>query len=224
MNISVIIPALNEGAGIGTALQQLEGMEGIEIIVSDGGSSDDTLEIAKKYSRVTTSEPGRGRQMNAGVSVATGDLFLFLHADTKLPDNWKDVVISAMSEDQAVCGAFSLGIDSKKNFHRIIAAAANIRTGITNIPYGDQGIFVRRSVFERIGGFREIPIMEDVDLMRRLKREGKVVIQREKAITSARRWEKEGVIYSTFRNWVLITLYYLGVQPERLYRFYKAVR
>jgi len=222
--ISVIIPTLNEEDVIKKTLQGLAKVPGIEIIVSDGGSTDKTVNLCKQFARVINSEPGRGCQMNAGAKEASGDILLFLHADTLLPENWKDKIISAMSNEIIVGGAFSLSIDSGRLSHKIISATANIRSRISGIQYGDQGIFVRRSVFEEIGGFKDIPIMEDVDLMRRLKKVGTVVMLRDKVRTSARRWEKEGVIYTTLRNWLLISLYYMGVSPERLYRFYKIIR
>lgn len=162
--------------------------------------------------------------MNAGASVASGDVLLFLHADTLLPENWEEKLLSAMSDEGVVGGAFTLSIDSARLFHKIIAAAANIRSRVTGIHYGDQGIFVKRSVFDKIGGFKDIPIMEDVDLMRRLKKVGTVVMLKDKVATSARRWDKEGAVHATIRNWLLITLYYMGVAPERLYKLYKMIR
>lgn len=224
MKISVIIPALNEEEVIEKTLRYLMNAPEIEVIVSDGGSMDQTVEIASRHARIVASKSGRGNQMDAGAAEASGDILLFLHADTVLPENWKDEILLAMSDKRVVGGAFSLCIDSDRYSHKIIAAAANIRSRLTSMPYGDQGIFARRSVFESIGGFRDIPIMEDVDLMQRLKRAGKVVLLKDKVMTSARRWEKEGVVYTTLRNWLLITLYYMGVYPERLYRFYKVVR
>lgn len=224
MNISVIIPALNEEEVVEKTLRYLTKVPDVDVIVSDGGSMDRTLEVASRYARIVTSRSGRGSQMNAGAREASGDILLFLHADTVLPENWKDEILLAMSDERVAGGAFSLRIDSDRPSHKIIAAAANIRSRLTSIPYGDQGIFARRSVFEKLGGFRDIPIMEDVDLMQRLKRAGKVVLLKDKVMTSARRWEREGVVYTTLRNWLLITLYYIGASPERLYRFYKVVR
>lgn len=221
MELSIIIPALNEKEVIEKTLMEIVKVPGIEVIVSDGGSTDSTPEISANIARVVKSRPGRGTQMNAGASEASGDVLLFLHADTLLPENWEEKVLSVMSDERVVGGAFSLSIDSAKISHKIIAAAANIRSRVTGIHYGDQGIFVRRSVFEGIGGFRDIPIMEDVDLMRRLKKVGRLVMLKDKVATSARRWDKEGAFYTTIRNWLLITLYYIGVAPRRLYSLYK---
>lgn len=205
-------------------LRAIKNMGEVEVIVSDGGSTDMTVEVARRYARVVTSGRGRGIQMNAGAAGAFGNILLFLHADTILPEHWKASLLSAMSDENVVGGAFSLSIASNKLSHKIIAAVANLRTRIIRIPYGDQGIFVKRSVFEKIGGFKDIPIMEDVDLMRRLKKVGTVVMLKDKVATSARRWDKEGAVYATLRNWLLITLYYIGVAPERLYKFYKMTR
>ena len=224
MNICVIIPVLNEAKVIERNLRDLNKNLITETIVSDGGSSDATVVIASRFAKVVYSNPCRGTQMNFGAKAATCDILLFLHADTVLPDQWRDRILSLMANEGVVGGAFSLSIDSDRLSHRIIAAAANLRSRLTKLPYGDQGIFVKRSVFETIGGFKDIPIMEDVDLMRRLKKSGKVVILEDKVKTLARRWEKEGVVYTTIRNWLLLTLYYMGVTPERLYKLYKAVR
>lgn len=224
MKLSLIIPALNEKEFIEKTLKEIVKVPGVEVIVSDGGSTDRTPEISASAARVVKSMPGRGIQMNTGASVSSGDVLLFLHADTLLPENWEDKLLSAMSDERVVGGAFTLSIDSARLSHKIIASAANIRSRITGIHYGDQGIFVKRSVFEKIGGFKDIPIMEDVDLMRRLKKVGIVVMLKDKVATSPRRWDKEGAVYATIRNWLLITLYYIGVAPERLYKFYKMTR
>lgn len=224
MKLSLIIPALNEKEFIEKTLKEIVKLPGVEVIVSDGGSTDSTPEISASAARVVKSRQGRGIQMNAGASVSSGDVLLFLHADTLLPENWAEKLLSGMSDERVVGGAFTLSIDSARLSHKIIAAAANIRSRVTGIHYGDQGIFVKRSVFEKIGGFKDIPIMEDVDLMRRLKKVGIVVMLKDKVLTSARRWEKEGIAYTTLRNWLLVSLYFMGVPPERLHRFYKTIR
>lgn len=224
MDISVVIPVLNEEKVIERNLRDLNKNLITETIISDGGSNDATVVIASRYAKVVHSNPGRGTQMNLGAKAATCDILLFLHADTILPDQWRARILSSMADEGVVAGAFSLSIESDNLSHRIIAATANLRSRLIKLPYGDQGIFVKRSEFEKIGGFKDIPIMEDVDLMRRLKKSGKVVVLDDKVKTSARRWEKEGVVYTTIRNWLLLTLYFMGVTPERLYKLYKAVR
>lgn len=228
MTISVIIPTLNEEASIAATLKSLVSQnlkaESLEVIVADGGSSDRTVEIARRVVKVVASRPGRGCQMNSGADAASGDILLFLHADTILPANWHEGIISAMTDERVVGGAFSLSIESGRLSHRIIAASANARSRFLGLPYGDQGIFVRKAIFEIMGGYKDLPIMEDVDLVSRLKRLGRLVLLRDKVKTSARRWEKEGVFFTTLRNWLLMTLYSLGVPPVRLYWLYKHIR
>lgn len=224
MDISVVIPVMDEAAVIEKVLRELNKDVTTETIVSDGGSNDATVAIAGRFAKIVHSLPGRGTQMNSGAEAATGDIILFLHADTVLPDQWKEKVLSSMNDKAMVAGAFSLSIDSNRFSLRVIAAAANIRSRLSRTPYGDQGIFVRRAAFEKADGFKNIPIMEDVDLMRRLGKIGRIVILKDKVMASARRWEREGVVYTTFRNWLLLSLYYMGVAPEKLYKFYQAVR
>jgi GT2 family glycosyltransferase len=149
-------------------------------------------------------------------------VLLFLHADTVLPPAAFERIAEAMRDEGCVGGAFDLRIDSRRTGFRVIEKVASLRSRLTRIPYGDQAIFIRASCFRTLGGFREIPLMEDVDLMRRIKRKGwRIVIFREPVITSARRWEKEGLVFGTLRNWFLMTLYLCGVPPERLARYYR---
>jgi rSAM/selenodomain-associated transferase 2 len=224
--VSVIIPVYCEPAIInGTidTVRLLGGGKTAEIIVVDGRAEEETIAaIRDKAVRKLLSKKGRGGQLNRGAAIATGDVLLFLHADTVLPPAAFERIAEAMCDEGCVGGAFDLRIDSTRAAFRIIETAANLRSRLTRIPYGDQAIFLRASCFRTLGGFREIPIMEDVDLMRRVKRKaGKIVIFREPVITSARRWEKEGLLFVTLRNWFLVTLYLCGVAPERLARFYR---
>jgi rSAM/selenodomain-associated transferase 2 len=160
--------------------------------------------------------------MNKGAVAATGDILLFLHADTLLPTGAFEKIITIMRTGRYVGGAFDLGIVSDRTSYRIIECAASYRSRLTRIPYGDQAIFIRKDVFMGLGGYREFPIMEDVELMRSIKRSGhRIFIIATKVKTSPRRWEKEGIIYCTVRNWVLMTLYLLGVKPNTLARFYR---
>ena len=226
MRISVIVPVLNEAEGINQLIGHIGSLRkgnDIEIIVADGDPQGRTLN-AIKDDRVTgvASGRGRGRQMNKGAAAATGEILLFLHADTFLPSGAFEKIASVMRTGRYAGGAFDLGIDSGRTALRIVEQAASLRSRITRIPYGDQAIFIRRDIFQAMGGFMDVPIMEDVDLMQRLKRAGRnIVIIAHKVRTSPRRWEKEGVVYCTIRNWTLVTLYMMGVSPEKLERFYR---
>lgn len=229
MTLSVIIPTLDEGRGLAATLEAVRAAGVEDLIVVDGGSRDDTLRVARRSTdRIvhTPAPPGRARQMNAGARKATGDVFLFLHADTVLGPWAVPAIQTALMDERVVGGAFRLGIERipGRPGLRLIAAAANLRTALTGLPYGDQGLFVRRAVFERIGGFPDLPLMEDVAFGRRLQQAGRVVILPMAATTSARRWEREGLVYTTFRNWALFSLYLLGVSPVRLARWYGMIR
>ncbi len=223
--ISVVIPVLNEYDQINDTIEELrkkdEGTE-CEIIVVDGDGGGSTIKaIRDSEVRTTISQKGRGRQMNAGAAIAKGDIIIFLHADTVLPDGATGKIRRTLENEKYVGGAFDLGIDSERALLKWIAAKASLRSRLNRIPYGDQAIFLRRRYFQDIGGFEEIPVMEDVELMRRVKRRrDKICILRDKVRTSARRWETEGALYTTIRNRILVGLYYLGVSPERLSRFY----
>jgi rSAM/selenodomain-associated transferase 2 len=160
--------------------------------------------------------------MNCGAAKSSGEILIFLHADTHLPMNSLHRIATAMENKTFVGGAFDLGIDSERFAFRIIEKMASLRSRLTRIPYGDQTIFIRRDYFQSLGGFKDIPIMEDVELMRRIKRrQGKINILKDKVKTSPRRWETEGIVFCTLRNWFLITLYLLGAKPETLAKLYK---
>jgi rSAM/selenodomain-associated transferase 2 len=222
--ISVVVPTLNEAAVLGRTLAGLPpGFS--EVVVADGGSTDATAEIARAHgARVTVGPPGRGPQLNAGAAAAQGAVLLFLHADTALPPDAAGRIAAALADPGVVGGAFRLGIDSADPRLGCIARAANLRTRLTGVAYGDQAVFVRRTAFVAAGGFPEVPIMEDVALGRALKRLGRVVLLPARVRTSARRWEREGVLRTTLRNAALISLYLLGVPPARLARWYRDVR
>lgn len=222
--ISVVVPTLNEAAVLGRTLAGLP--PGFcEVVVADGGSTDATAEIARAHgARVTVAQAGRGPQMNAGAQAARGGVLVFLHADTALPADAAGRIAAALADPRVVGGAFSLGIDSTDPRLGAIARAANLRTRLTGVPYGDQALFVRRGAFAAAGGFPAVPIMEDVALARALKRLGRVVLLPTRVRTSARRWEREGIVRTTLRNAALIGLYLLGVPPVRLARWYRDVR
>lgn len=226
MTISIIIPVLNEAESINSLISHLHTLEPsgkAEIIVVDGAADGGTIKVIGDNKVVTTaSEPGRGIQMNRGASLGHGDVLLFLHADTLLPADAFGLIRNALSDEMFVGGAFDLRIRSDRKIFRITERYVALRTRLTRIPFGDQAIFLRRKYFEKIGGYRSIPVMEDVELMARIRKRGDAIcIIPEKVMTSARRWEKEGVLRTTLRNWMLQLLYILGVPPARLARFYR---
>jgi len=224
--ISIIIPVYNEAAIITDTIDhvtRLTGGKACECIVVDGTPEGTTIgELKGSGVTTATAGKGRGRQMNRGASLATGTIFLFLHADTTLPAGALEHIAAVMSDGRYAGGAFDLSILSNNAWLRLVARVGSLRSRVTRIPYGDQGIFVRRDVFQALGGFRDIPIMEDVDFMRRLKaRRERIHITRMKAGTSPRRWEEEGYVFGTLRNWTLMLLYLFGMKPEKLARFYQ---
>ena len=223
--ISVIIPTLNEELTLEKSLISVGNSKDVEIIVSDGGSDDATLAIAERLADKTLSSPsGRGAQLNQGAAAAAGDILLFLHADTILPAGWEDYIGEALRDEEVAGGAFSFSLPNRSTPFAFIILMVNIRSRLLKLPYGDQSLFVRRRIFDKLSGFRQIPIMEDVELVKGMRRLGRIQILDQPVITSSRRWEKEGWIRTTFRNLCLLFLYHLGVSPERLYRFYRDVR
>ncbi len=192
-----------------------------EVIVSDGGSTDGTRAIAERLgARVMGCPPGRGAQMDAGAAEARGEVFLFLHADTRLPENWDRAVRDALRDGKTVAGAFRLRIDSKGGRFRLIERAAALRCRALGLIYGDQALFVRKESFLRAGGFMSLPLMEDIDCVKRLRRLGKVVLLKESVLTSPRRWRRAGTIRNTLRNALVLSLYFLGASPIKLYSLY----
>lgn len=226
LRYSFIIPVYREAEIINSTIDHLMCLQKFadaEIIVADGYPKGSTLkEISNTSVKKILCPKGRARQMNCGAAKSSGDILIFLHADTRLPENALKKIATILEDKAIVCGAFDLGIDSERFAFRIIEKMASWRSRLTRIPYGDQGIFIRRDYFRALGGFQDIPLMEDVELMQRVKRnQDKIFILKEKVKTSSRRWESEGIIYCTLRNWLLITLYLSGVKPEKLVRFYR---
>ncbi len=224
--ISVIIPVLHEAQTINAAIEHLRALpspSSLEIIVVDGSVDGDTIKAIRLDSVVRIRSPlGRGRQMNSGAAVAKGDILLFLHADAFLPVGGLKSIAKLMSDGQYVAGAFDLGIQTPRRIFKITEKYVAMRTRLTRIPFGDQAIFIRKDYFDGLGGYRDIPIMEDVELMGRIKGRGDgICIIPEQVMTSPRRWEREGVLYCTLRNGMLQLLYVLGVSPERLIKFYR---
>ena len=224
---SIIIPVLHEAAGINELLCHLGCLEGVglcETLVVDGSSDQDTLGAIRAGGIIRlAAAPGRAGQMNAGAAAASGDILIFLHADTRLPADALLLISRAMKGSAYWGGAFSLGISSGRWIYRLIARTASWRSRLTRIPYGDQAIFVRRDIFRKLGGYPAIPIMEDVALMRQIKKEGgRITIIPCPVATSPRRWEREGVLYATLRNWLLLAVYLSGGSPDKLARYYEA--
>ena len=224
-SFSIIIPVLNESSVINHTVEQVCrigcGFD-MEVIVIDGDSQGRTINVLRNSEIIKGISPrGRGEQMDKGASFAHGEILLFLHTDTELPEHALRTISSVMGDKEYAGGAFDLGIRSARLIFRLMEKLVHVRTRLTRIPYGDQAIFLRKEVFDKMKGFKKIPLMEDVEFMKRIKRSGyKIRIIPQKVKTSPRRWEKEGVIYCTLRNWMLRGLYHLGVQPDKLVKFY----
>ena len=217
--VSVIIPTLNEADTVKDALISVG--QGGELIVVDAGNHDSTIKIASRFTeKIILSERGRGNQMDRGAREAKGDVLLFLHADTKLPEDWKDQITDALKDDMIIGGGFRLKIDSRKICFRIMEKIINWRSKYLGLIYGDQAIFARRDAFFAVGGFMGLPLMEDVDFIKRLKSKGTVILLDADVSTSSRHWEKKGILITTLRNWIFLGLYCLGVSPEKLYKWY----
>jgi len=221
--LSIIIPTLNEENIITNTLERLEVLRaaGHEVIVVDGGSCDKTYSIAVQYAdSVLLAEAGRGWQMNAGAEYANNDILLFLHADTRLPDNVNKLINQALQEDGKSWGRFDVRLSGKAKLLRVVERMINWRSCFTGIATGDQAIFVKTSTFKQIDGFADIPLMEDLDLSRRLKRIERPVCIKTPVITSSRRWEQNGIIRTILLMWSLRLAYSLGVSPETLSKYY----
>jgi rSAM/selenodomain-associated transferase 2 len=222
-SLSIVIPALDEAANLARVLPTLVAREpAAEVLVVDGGSADDSrAAVARVPSVRWLSGPrGRARQMNAGARAARGDILLFLHADTVLPEGAGAAILAALADAGTVGGRFDVRLDSRRPLLALVGWLMNRRSRLTGICTGDQGIFVRRTVFEALGGYPDIPLMEDVELSRRLKRRGRLVALPLRVVTSARKWEREGVVRTIVLMWALRLLYALGVSPARLHRCY----
>ena len=216
LKLSVVVPVLDEAAGIRAALEALAPLRsrGHEVILVDGGSSDPTVALAAGLcDRVLSAPRGRAAQMNAGARVATGEVLVFLHADTRLPARADQLI-----PNSSTWGRFDVAIEGRHPLLKVVASAMNLRSRLTGIATGDQAIFVRRDAFP---GFPEIALMEDVALSKLLKRRGAPACLRQRVVTSGRRWESRGVLRTIFLMWRLRLLYFLGVSPELLARRYE---
>ena len=222
VRLSIIIPVLNEAEMIASAVDRAWELEPVDVIVADGGSTDRTAEIARSLRCVVVHSPrGRGRQQNAGADVATGEVLLFLHADTWLEPQAATQIDRAISNRRKICGAFRQHIDSDAPAYRLLERGNWLRAQLLGLPYGDQGIFVRRDAFISVGGFANVPLMEDVLLMRKLRERSMPTMLPGPLHVSPRRWQKYGIARQTMRNWLLLTAFQLGVPPQRLAPAYR---
>ncbi len=230
MMISVIIPTLNEERSLTQTLACLSTSDVTEVVIVDGGSSDKTILIAEAFCAKTsnafivTAPVGRAGQMNEGAKAGQGDILLFLHADTLLPAGATTMIESALIEPTVVGGRFDVTFNSPSILAPVISTLMNLRSRLSSIATGDQALFVRRHAFERLGGFADIPLMEDIEFSRRLKRTGQIAALHQKVTTSFRRWEQQGLLRTIFLMWTLRFLYWAGVSPHQLARVYRPVR
>ncbi|MCP5264506.1 MAG: TIGR04283 family arsenosugar biosynthesis glycosyltransferase [Burkholderiaceae bacterium] len=219
--MSIVIPALDEGEAIARVISAVRG-EALEVIVVDGGSHDDTVDVARANgARVLRAKRGRASQMNAGAGLAQGDVVVFLHADTLLPEGWHAAIVRTLARTRRGWGRFDVRFDSSGPMLAMVSSAMNARSALTGICTGDQAMFVSRSIWRQVDGFAPISLMEDIELSARLRRlVGRPARIRPCATTSSRRWRERGVVRTIIEMWVLRAAFRLGVDPERLYRRY----
>jgi rSAM/selenodomain-associated transferase 2 len=223
--LSIMIPCLNEAAGIVSMLESLRPLRarGAEVIVADGGSSDDTAALAAPLAdRVVNAPRGRAAQMNAGAALARAEILLFLHADCVLPPDADQLIVAGLAGGAHQWGRFDVALDGIHPLLRVVSSTMNLRSRLTGIATGDQGIFITRTLFARLGGFPALPLMEDIALSRLAKRAGAPLCLRARIVTSARRWERQGVLRTIALMWQLRLAYFLGADPARLALRYHA--
>ncbi len=226
-SLSIIVPVLDEAARIGPALEALRAWraQGVEVVVVDGGSVDATARLAVPHADLVIEAPrGRSSQMNAGARASRGEILLFLHADTSLPEGALEAMRAALAGGARQWGRFDVAIAGADPMLAIVALFMNARSRLTGIATGDQAIFVRRAAFEAAGGFPDIPLMEDIALSRRLRRASRPACLRERVLTSGRRWERHGTLRTIVLMWRLRLAYALGADPHRLARRYDVER
>jgi rSAM/selenodomain-associated transferase 2 len=224
--LSAIVPMLNEAATIAITLDALRrGAPGAEVIVVDGGSTDASTAMARPLcDELIVAARGRALQMNAGARASHGDALVFVHADTMVPSTFGADIASALSDPAVAGGRFDVELDASTLPYRIIGAMISLRSRISRTGTGDQAIFVRREVFDRLGGFPELELCEDLEFSRQLKRAGRVACLRSRVTTSARRWSRDGVVRTVVRMWLIRAMYLMGVPPARLKRMYSDTR
>ena len=235
MPISVIIPTLNEERTIMATLAHTAALGFDELIVVDGGSLDQTPVLVESYRRRTqspaqspvrlvTAPCGRARQMNEGAKASGGEILVFLHADTQLPGDAKTMIDTTLADQRMVGGRFDVRFDRPSMWGTIISRMMNWRSRLSGIATGDQALFVRRPIFEQMGGFADMPLMEDIEFSRRLKRKGATAALTATVTTSFRRWEQHGPLRTILLMWTIRFLYWVGISPSHLVEWYKAVR
>ncbi|NKB81953.1 MAG: glycosyltransferase [Nitrospirales bacterium] len=232
MTIGLVIPTFNEEQTLPHTLETATQLQIDEIVVVDGGSQDRTLQVAQSFferpllyhTHTLVSTPGRATQMNMGAMVTQTDILVFLHADTQLPINARTAIEQAMADTRIHWGRFDVQFETDRGWAWVISRMMNFRSRWSRMATGDQAIFIRRSIFQQLGGFANIPIMEDLELSRRLKKAGEMAALRDKVTTSFRRWEQQGPLRTILLMWTLRFLYWVGLAPRALQRFYGMVR
>lgn len=221
----MVIPVINESAHLAKTLAIVQTAAEIEVIVVDGGSGDDTVQIAKAFGAVVIQSPsGRGIQMNAGAAIATAPIVLFLHADTCLPMGYDGLIHETLLQPGVIAGAFNLAIAGSQSGLRLVEWGVFWRSHWLHLPYGDQGLFLKTEVFHKLGGFHNLPIMEDFVLVRRLNALGKVAIAAATVSTSDRRWQTLGIFKTTLVNQLMILGYFVGIPPTTLAQWYRSIK
>jgi len=218
--ISIIIPAWREGDAVSKLVERFDGASGTQVVAALAEDDIETREPESSGAVVARSPKGRARQMNAGAGVAEGDILLFLHADTVIDTASLENVRAALKRPGVVGGAYRLKIDSPSRWLSLVSGVANLRSRLFRAPYGDQAIFVKRSVFHAVGGFDDVPLMEDVRLIQKIRKIGSLAMLDDEAVTSPRRWEEKGYLSNTFRNWLIMAAFKAGVEPEKLADWY----